>query len=91
MSTTTQLETRQSAAPEAPEAYELAESPGRVLGSTPPDDEPKNLTLDRKTIMKLTSAGFCFFVAGVNDGSVGALVPYVIREYGVNTAIVSSV
>ncbi|KAK0117177.1 hypothetical protein ONS96_013010 [Cadophora gregata f. sp. sojae] len=41
--------------------------------------------------LKLMSAGFSFFVAGVNDGSTGALVPYIIRDYGINTAIVSSV
>lgn len=86
MSTTTQLE------PAGTEAHELAEAPGRPLGSTPPeDDDPRDTKLDRKAVMKLASAGFCFYVAGVNDGSVGALVPYVIREYGINTAIVSSV
>ncbi|KJK91973.1 hypothetical protein H633G_04110, partial [Metarhizium anisopliae BRIP 53284] len=41
--------------------------------------------------LKLISVGFSFFVAGVNDGSTGALLPYVIREYGISTAIVSSV
>ena len=85
MSTTTQLE------PARAETHELAEPPGRPLGSTPPDADLQEKKLDRKTLMKLTSAGFCFYVAGVNDGSVGALVPYVIREYGINTAIVSSV
>ncbi|KAK0717604.1 major facilitator superfamily domain-containing protein [Lasiosphaeria miniovina] len=39
---------------------------------------------------KLASAGFSFFVAGVNDGSLGALIPYVIRDYGITTAIVST-
>lgn len=71
------------------ETHELAE-PGRALGSTPSEETPEK-KLDKKTLMKLTSAGFCFYVAGVNDGSVGALIPYVIREYGVTTAIVSSV
>lgn len=45
---------------------------------------------DTATILKVVSASFSFFVAGVNDGSVGAIIPYVIREYNVNTAIVSS-
>ncbi len=39
--------------------------------------------------LKFLSAGFSFFVAGVNDGSLGALIPYVIRVYGLSTAIVS--
>jgi VIT1/CCC1 family predicted Fe2+/Mn2+ transporter len=46
---------------------------------------------DRVALLKLLSAGFSFFVAGVNDGSIGALIPYVIRDYGITAAIVSSV
>ncbi|RAH67913.1 putative MFS transporter [Aspergillus aculeatinus CBS 121060] len=37
---------------------------------------------------KILSAGFSFFVAGVNDGSLGSLVPYVIRSYHVSTNLV---
>ncbi|KAL7930787.1 MFS general substrate transporter [Trichoderma chlorosporum] len=47
--------------------------------------------LNKSMYLKLISAGFSFFVAGVNDGSIGALIPYVIREYDISTAIVSSV
>lgn len=47
--------------------------------------------MDKLTYLKLMSAGFSFFVAGVNDGSIGALLPYVIREFHISTAIVSSV
>ena len=48
-------------------------------------------TLDRQTLLRLISAGFSFFVAGINDGSLGVLIPWVIRDYGINTAILSSV
>lgn len=47
--------------------------------------------MGRAMYLKVISAGFSFFVAGVNDGSIGALIPYVIREYDISTAIVSSV
>lgn len=47
--------------------------------------------IDRLPYLKIMSAGFSFFVAGVNDGSIGALLPYVIREFHISTAIVSSV
>jgi hypothetical protein len=40
---------------------------------------------------KLMSASFCFFIGGVNIGSLGAIVPYIIRDYHVSTAIISSV
>lgn len=93
MSTTTTTQLEPPVAAEVHELGELGETTGgQVLGPTPPDaDGPDEKKLDRKAILRLTSAGFCFFVAGVNDGSIGAPVPYVIRDYGVNTAIVSSV
>jgi hypothetical protein len=47
--------------------------------------------LDRATYLKLISAGFSFIVSGCNDGSVGALIPYMIREYNISTALVSVV
>ena len=53
--------------------------------SNEPPRQPKRIYL------QFVSVGFSFFVAGVNDGSTGALLPYVIREYHINTAIVSSV
>jgi hypothetical protein len=44
-----------------------------------------------KLLFQLTSCGVSFFVAGVNDGSLGALLPYIIRSYGLTAAIASSV
>ncbi|KAF4457266.1 Bypass of stop codon 6, partial [Fusarium albosuccineum] len=41
--------------------------------------------LDKGTYLRILSACFSFFVAGVNDGSLGALIPYMIRDYYVNT------
>ncbi|PYI31138.1 MFS transporter [Aspergillus indologenus CBS 114.80] len=38
--------------------------------------------------VRILSAGFSFFVAGVNDGSLGSLIPYVIRSYHVSTNLV---
>jgi hypothetical protein len=46
---------------------------------------------DWKLLFQLISCGVSFFVAGVNDGSLGALLPYIIRSYGQTTAIASSV
>lgn len=62
--------------PVSPAAAAAAASP------TKPDPVP---------YLKITSACFCFFIGGVNIGSVGALIPYIIRDYNVSTAIVSSV
>jgi hypothetical protein len=65
--------------------------------SAPVPTEPEHINEDnnsngpdRRTLLKVASASFSFFCAGVNDGSTGAIIPYVIREYEVNTALVSS-
>ncbi|KAF7557842.1 hypothetical protein G7Z17_g358 [Cylindrodendrum hubeiense] len=88
--TTTQLEPGRVS-----ETYELASGPYSSPrdGEEPPVPQINSTDskIDRATYLKITSAAFSFFVAGVNDGSFGALVPYVIRDYGINTAIVSSV
>ena len=73
------------------------EEPYKGVMSQEPPSNPRNQVpqprrrLDKLTYLKLMSAGFSFFVAGVNDGSIGALLPYVIREFHISTAIVSSV
>lgn len=41
-------------------------------------------------LFQLISCGVSFFVAGVNDGSLGALLPYIIRSYGLTLAMASS-
>ena len=39
--------------------------------------------------LKFGSAAFAFFVAGVNDGSLGALLPYALRGYRISTGSVA--
>lgn len=67
------------------ESIELSQA-GQHHGS-PLNAEPEPVA--PRTQIKLISAGFSFFVAGVNDSSLGALIPYLIRSYGINTAMVS--
>ena len=43
------------------------------------------LELTGTLILKVTSAAFCFFNTGVNDGSIGALIPYILRGYNIST------
>ncbi|KAF2020296.1 MFS general substrate transporter [Aaosphaeria arxii CBS 175.79] len=40
-------------------------------------------------MIKICVAGFSFFFSGVNDGSLGALTPYIIRKYHVGTEYVA--
>jgi hypothetical protein len=39
--------------------------------------------------VKLLSAGYSFFVAGTNDGSMGALLPYMLQYYEINTSLIA--
>jgi hypothetical protein len=46
-------------------------------------------SLTRKTMFKVIAASISFFFAGNNDGSLGALTPYILRTYGVGTEYVA--
>ncbi|KAL4781251.1 major facilitator superfamily domain-containing protein [Aspergillus varians] len=53
--------------------------------------DPAEPPSPRLRLLKLISSGFSFFVAGINDGSLGALIPYIRRAYGIDTNMVSIV
>ncbi|CZR50282.1 related to tetracycline resistance proteins [Phialocephala subalpina] len=40
-------------------------------------------------IFKLLSSGLSFLVAGINDGSLGALLPYMLSTYNISTSMIS--
>ncbi|KAE8449387.1 hypothetical protein EG329_008288 [Mollisiaceae sp. DMI_Dod_QoI] len=40
-------------------------------------------------LLKLFSSGVSFLVAGINDGSLGALIPYILAAYHISTSMVS--
>lgn len=88
MATTTAITlTEQEVSPPSPISRTAALDNFEIQDGASPSTSQK---LDKPTLLKLISAGFSFFVAGVNDGSIGALIPYVIRSYGITTAVVSS-
>jgi fucose permease len=45
--------------------------------------------LTRLVALKLASAAFAFFVAGTNDGSLGALTPYMLIHYNIGTGSIA--
>lgn len=96
MATTTQTEPTESHELSSPAPWATHTEPRGIQAPHPsePQQPSENRSfggLNGPTLLKVVSASFSFFVAGVNDGSVGAIIPYVIRQYNVNTAIVSSV
>lgn len=46
-------------------------------------------TLSRPILLKLLSCSFSFLFAGTNDGSLGALIPYILRTYNISTKYVA--
>lgn len=60
------------------------ETPPAPAAATATSLPQAELTRARK--FKLSSAAFCFFNAGVNDGALGALIPYILDEYLISTA-----
>ncbi|KAG7152156.1 Bypass of stop codon protein 6 like [Verticillium longisporum] len=74
-----------SANPSKPSSPRLAPTEHRTQAIG--EEEPQGLS--RATKLKLLAAGVSFFVSGTNDGSIGALVPYFIRDYELSTAVAS--
>lgn len=52
-------------------------------------DEDTSSGLARKIVFQLVAAGFSYFFAGTNDGSLGAVTPYILRTYNVGTQYVA--
>jgi hypothetical protein len=45
--------------------------------------------LTRKSLLKVVAASGSFFFAGNNDGSLGALTPYILRTYDLGTEYIA--
>ena len=70
----------------------LSQSDGRP-GEAPPTapDAPAS-AVDREPAFpfaKVTVAGFSFFCAGANDGTLGPLIPYVLSTFRIGTGEVA--
>ena len=71
------------------EAIELPESSANPLSSAHDTIATEPLP-ERAIRLKMISSGFSFFVAGVNDGSLGALIPYFMVSYRINSSSVTT-
>jgi hypothetical protein len=65
--------------------FERDRSAATVQSQTNSEDT----ALTRKNLLKVIAASFSFFLAGSNDGSLGALTPYILRTYHVGTEYVA--
>ncbi|RDH27999.1 MFS general substrate transporter [Aspergillus welwitschiae] len=67
---------------------ELGERPIPTVPEGPNNDSSVTEAEAKVPYLKLIASGFSFFVAGVNDGSLGSLLPYVLETYHVSTGLV---
>ncbi|KAJ5450039.1 Major facilitator superfamily domaingeneral substrate transporter [Penicillium daleae] len=84
MVTQTQTQTESFVLQTKPPAEPTSEEP-TILREPEVEEPPQPKWL----YPKLLSAGVSFFMAGINDGSLGSLVPYIIRSYAIDTNMVA--
>ncbi|KAH7412055.1 major facilitator superfamily domain-containing protein [Phaeosphaeria sp. MPI-PUGE-AT-0046c] len=65
------------------------QSTEHVPGPDAPLTTNPDTALTRKSLLKVAAASISFFFAGNNDGSLGALTPYILRTYSVGTEYVA--
>ncbi|KAK6592802.1 glucose and galactose transporter [Botrytis cinerea] len=63
----------------------------KYLTSPPSDSSPTPLesTSNFTLILRLTSSILAFFTAGLNDGSLGSLIPYILDTYTLSTSSIA--
>jgi fucose permease len=73
--------------------FDIELGPGGHEGGPPATVDHSSINAPTSEIpratLKLLSAGFSFFVAGTNDGSIGALIPYMIKSYNIGTSLIA--
>ncbi|KEF62202.1 uncharacterized protein A1O9_00174 [Exophiala aquamarina CBS 119918] len=62
------------------------DAPQPVLENEPYRQPPPKMA---RPYLKLACAGFSFFYAGTNDGTIGPLLPYILRRYNISTGLVT--
>ncbi|KAF4551089.1 Bypass of stop codon-like protein 1 [Elsinoe fawcettii] len=51
------------------------------------EESVQDQKMSRLVLCRLLAIGLSFFVTGLNDGSLGALIPYIIRTYSISTGL----
>ncbi|KAI0840250.1 MFS general substrate transporter [Hypoxylon sp. FL0890] len=72
---------------------ELRRPASKDTEASPVEDAPAEIDIIQSEIAtpvpKLVVAGYSFFCAGVNDGTLGPLIPYIISSFGIGTGEVA--
>ncbi|KAI0885284.1 MFS general substrate transporter [Annulohypoxylon maeteangense] len=69
---------------------ELRQLPSKDAEAVPVDETPASTEIIQSEpattpVLKLVVAGYSFFCAGVNDGTLGPLIPYILSSFGIGT------
>lgn len=64
-----------------------AQHEGPLTGAA--SDEIEDVASIRTNLLKILAASMSFFFAGNNDGSLGALTPYILRTYSIGTEYIA--
>ncbi|GAP89152.1 putative MFS transporter [Rosellinia necatrix] len=84
----------QTAVADITQSYPLAEltephrEPVKDLESSSEQQSSRNEATDREPatpFLKLVVAGYSFFCAGINDGTLGPLIPYILSSFHIGT------
>ncbi|KAI3334300.1 MFS general substrate transporter [Ustulina deusta] len=86
------MSTTQTAVAESTQSYPLTElnheSPAKDIESPPEQQLYGSQAIDREPatpFLKLIVAGYSFFCAGVGDGTLGPLIPYILSSFHIGT------
>lgn len=82
--TTVGIEIAEASSPDI-ELHPIQKAPSPTVHT----DTGHDHVLKKRDTAKILAIGFSFLFAGLNDGSLGALTPYVIRTYHVGTEMVA--
>ena len=82
--TAVEIETAEASSPDV-ELRPIQNAPSPMVHTDTGHDQ----VLSKGNTAKILAIGFSFLFAGLNDGSLGALTPYVIRTYHVGTEMVA--
>ncbi|KAF9881257.1 putative mfs transporter protein [Colletotrichum karsti] len=74
---------QRSQPPETHELRDLSQKPSPTDHASPQAEAPESNT--KTPVLKIVVSGYSFFISGVNDGTLGPLIPYILKGFRVGT------
>lgn len=87
--TTTIAETAELRPISRAQTVQSSPAPSSYATDSPPPDATAALSMPVSLRLQLTSTYICFLLAGLNDSSVGALIPFIRSHYDLGSDLVA--